>query len=217
MIEECLKQIKSYVTPYLMAKKNENGDYAIGYGFTEINGKPVKIGDKITQEQADKILSDLVVKAMQRFEGFNNNQKQALVSFAFTNGDLAKLMQDETKIRDSFKKFNTVKGKYNRALGRLRAEQAILFNTPCEEEESEPKGLIEIIKSFEPYQAKVSSDKFKFIRIRKEPEGEQVELATVGSTIEVLEETNKEWFKVDYKNKAGKHTIGYMMSKFIAK
>lgn len=85
-IEGCV--LKAYPDP------GTGGDpWTIGWSNTTINGKPVVRGDRVTQAQADSMLSNEVqrvgVELSKRipFWGqMNNRQKAALVSFAYNCG-----------------------------------------------------------------------------------------------------------------------------------
>lgn len=65
----------------------------IGYGFTEINGKPVRIGDTITIDQADQMLtimlnikSKILRTKINEYDSLLQNQKDALISLAYNTG-----------------------------------------------------------------------------------------------------------------------------------
>jgi lysozyme len=66
------------------------GKPTIGYGFTTINGKPVKMGDTITREEADAELQ----KQIGKYQSFKNkvkvtlteDQETALTSFEYNLG-----------------------------------------------------------------------------------------------------------------------------------
>lgn len=67
------------------------GVWTIGYGFTTLNGRPVKEGDKITRADADYLLQDKVNwysdKVRQSVKkDLTENQLEALVSFTFNVG-----------------------------------------------------------------------------------------------------------------------------------
>ena len=83
-----LELIKSFEGCRLKAYQDIGGVWTIGYGHTD----NVKSGDIITQKKADELL----LKDLERFEkhvntyvpiyDFNQNQYDALVSFAFNIG-----------------------------------------------------------------------------------------------------------------------------------
>jgi lysozyme len=66
----------------------------IGWGSTrDENGKPFKLGDKISQERADKLLIDEcekhfwpAIKKIPYFSEMTDNQRGALLSFAYNLG-----------------------------------------------------------------------------------------------------------------------------------
>lgn len=73
------------------AYQDERGIWTIGYGFTTLNGKPVKQGMQMTRAAADYLL----VKKAEEFQSgvmslvkvpVNENQISALVSFSFNCG-----------------------------------------------------------------------------------------------------------------------------------
>lgn len=113
----------------------------IGYGTTKIDGKPVPMGMKITEEQADKFLqSDLVV-----FENaiknnvsvkINQNQFDALISFIynvgignFSNSTLLKLLNKNkfSEAADQFLRWTKSKGKELPGLIKRREAERQLF------------------------------------------------------------------------------------------
>jgi len=66
----------------------------IGWGSTSrMNGQPFRIGDTITQEEADKLLYESLLKKylpqlerIPHWENMNDNQRGALLSFAYNLG-----------------------------------------------------------------------------------------------------------------------------------
>lgn len=94
--ERGLDLIKKWEGCRLNAYKCPAGVWTIGYGHT----KGVKKGDKITQDEADKLL----LQDCKRFEdhvntynkkyNFTQNQFDALVSFAFNIGSIRQLTQN---------------------------------------------------------------------------------------------------------------------------
>ncbi len=129
----------------LTAYKCPAGIWTIGIGHTSAAGAPaVKSGMRITQTEADDILArDLV-----RFEDavsrlvrvpINQNQFDALVSFAFNLGEgalasstlLKKLNAgDYEGAADQFARWNKAGGKVLAGLTRRRAAEADLFRQP---------------------------------------------------------------------------------------
>lgn len=90
--EKGIKLIQSFESCKLTAYKDVKGIPTIGWGNTYYeNGKPVKMGEKITQERANSLFKVI----LERFEkdvtslvksSINQNQFDALVSFAYNVG-----------------------------------------------------------------------------------------------------------------------------------
>jgi len=114
--------------------------WTIGYGHT----KGVKKGDKITKEQAEKLLEeDLAffrngVKRLVKV-ALNKNQFGALVSFAYNLGlgslessTLLKMLnaKDYQGAADQFLRWNKSKGKVLTGLVRRREAERAVFLTP---------------------------------------------------------------------------------------
>lgn len=117
--------------------------WTIGYGSTQyLDGKPVKPGDKITQQQAEELLIDTVnifaegVSKLIKVE-LNDNQFSALVSFAFNLGIgnlqksalLKKVNENPNNhmIRTEFAKWNRAGGKVLNGLTRRRNAESQLY------------------------------------------------------------------------------------------
>ena len=98
-------------------------------------------GDSVTKEQAEELLvKDLVKfeKSVNKYNGiynFNQNQYDALVSFAFNcgSGNLKKLLKDGARticeISESIVKYNKAGGKVVKGLSERRKKEQILFNS----------------------------------------------------------------------------------------
>ena len=117
----------------------------IGYGSTYYeDGRPVKIGDAITQERADQLFEAIAEDFAKRVRSLlkvalNENQFSALVSFTYNVG-VANLKKstllkkvninplDQT-ITDEFLKWNKAGGKVLAGLTRRREEEAKLYFT----------------------------------------------------------------------------------------
>lgn len=123
--------IKSFEGCHLKAYICPAGKYTIGYGHTA----GVKMGDKITQAQAEQMLkSDLVVyenhvKSLKR--DFNQNEFDALVSFCYNCGIgcLKTLCKNRTnaQIAEALLLYNKANGKVLEGLNRRRKEERDLF------------------------------------------------------------------------------------------
>lgn len=117
--------------------------WTIGYGSTQyLDGKPVKQGDKITQQQAEELLIDTVNMFAQGVEklikvDLNDNQFSALVSFAFNLGignlqksTLLKKVNENPNnhmIKTEFAKWNKAGGKVLNGLTRRRNAESQLY------------------------------------------------------------------------------------------
>lgn len=141
--------IKKFEGCELTAYRDPVGVLTIGYGHT----KGVKEGDKITKKKADELLTE----DLERFETrvnywstkkyrFNQNEFDALVSFAFNlgNGNLDKLVKNGKRnrgeISDCILLYVKAGGKTLSGLVKRRKEERALFLTPenVSRETSEP-------------------------------------------------------------------------------
>lgn len=98
--------IKSCEGLRLKAYKDAVGVLTIGYGHTgKVKGKPIKLGLKITEAEAEKLLlGDLKrfekhVSTYQSKYKFNENEFSALVSFAFNIGNIRQLTNNGTRTK----------------------------------------------------------------------------------------------------------------------
>lgn len=131
--------IKAYEGCELKAYKATSSEkyYTIGYGHY---GADVKRGMKITQAQADAYLvKDLVkfeakVNKYQPKYNFNQNQFDALVSFAYNIGSIDGLTANGTRtiaqISSKIGSYNKQNGRVLSGLTKRRAAERKLFNTP---------------------------------------------------------------------------------------
>lgn len=116
----------------------------IGFGNTFYSdGKPVKIGDKITLKQAEDILPNIVLKFAQGVDRLVKRELlqcefDALVSFAYNCGlgnlEKSNLLREVNKkgsalkIETEFIKWNKGGGKVLDGLTRRRKTEALLYN-----------------------------------------------------------------------------------------
>lgn len=130
--------IKKYEGLMLVAYKCPAGVWTIGYGHT----KDVAKGQRISREEADKLLSDDLTPIEQNIDKMglkiNQNQFDALVSFAFNVGINAlrgstllkkiRLNANDTTIRDEFMRWvKAGGGKRLPGLERRRREESELY------------------------------------------------------------------------------------------
>jgi lysozyme len=132
--------IKSFEGCKLTAYRCSAGVNTIGFGNTYYtNGNKVKLGDKITQAEADKLFLDLLPKYEKTVLNaikvpLNQNQFDALVSFCWNCGSSKTLFK---MINENFSEMNIVNwwfshyimggGKVLNGLVRRRKAEATLF------------------------------------------------------------------------------------------
>ena len=132
--------IKSFEGCKLTAYKCSAGVNTIGFGNTYYtNGNKVKLGDKITQDEANKLFLDLLPKYEKTVLNaikvpLTQNQFDALVSFCWNCGSSKTLFK---MINEKFSEMNIVNwlcshyimggGKVLNGLVRRRKAEAVLF------------------------------------------------------------------------------------------
>lgn len=139
--ENC--KLEAYLCPSLIP--------TIGYGNTfYANGAKVKLGDRITQAEADKLF-EIILSQFEKdvlsllTASVNENQFSALTSFAYNVGsdiDIDKIPEglgdstllkkvnsnpNDPSIEDEFKKWNKSKGKVLNGLIRRREAESKLY------------------------------------------------------------------------------------------
>lgn len=142
--------IKTFEGLRLTAYKCSAKRDTIGYGNTFYeDGSPVKPGDKITMERADKLFNIIVDAFATKVDkavksDVNPNQFAAIVSFAYNAGvgnlqssTLLKKVNanpNDPTIKDEFMKWTRAGGKVLTGLVRRRtAESTLYFTAPSEE------------------------------------------------------------------------------------
>lgn len=138
-----IQLVKSFEGCFLNAYLCPAKVWTIGYGSTKYtNGKSVKQGDKITQQEAETLLSDTLdefskgVSKLIKVE-LNDNQFSALVSFAFNLGvgalsksTLLKKVNanpNDKTIEQEFMKWVNAGGKKLNGLVRRRTAESKLY------------------------------------------------------------------------------------------
>jgi len=142
-----LELIKYFEKCRLMAYDLGDGKNTIGWGNTFYEDKtPVKMGDIITQEQADELFSKVIsqfensVKRLVKSD-LNENQLAALISFEYNAGvgslvksDLLRAVNinpNDPKISAIFKNQNVRLGsKFEHGLSKRRLMETELYFTP---------------------------------------------------------------------------------------
>lgn len=159
-----IELIKEFEGCHLTAYQDEVGVWTIGWGITNadksITGTTIKRGLKISQATAEKWLEEslnrkylpLVMKYDTRY-GWNQNEIDALTSFAYNIGSIDQLTANGTRSRDTIAKkmleYNKAGGTVYRGLTRRREAERKLFLEPVEEEKEVEKreGCFAPIKS----------------------------------------------------------------------
>lgn len=136
--ENGLNLIKKFEGCRLEAYRDPAGVLTIGYGHTH----GVQEGMRITQETADEYLRDDCAAAEKNVNGFdakyhwNQNQFDALVSFAFNLGSINQLTANGTRsiaeISAKIPEYCHAGGKKLSGLVRRRSAEKELFDTPAE-------------------------------------------------------------------------------------
>lgn len=127
--------IKKFEGCKLTAYQDSAGVWTIGYGHTS----GVKSGQTITQSQADAYLKSDLASAEENVNSFNStynwnqNQFDALVSFAFNIGSINQLTANGTRtiatISSKITAYNKAGGKVLQGLVNRRAAEKELFDT----------------------------------------------------------------------------------------
>lgn len=146
--------VKHFEGCRLEAYQDEVGVWTIGYGITNsdrsITGTTIKRGLKISQATAEKWLEEslnrkylpLVMKYDARY-GWNQNEIDALVSFAYNIGSIDQLTANGSRSRDviadKMLEYNKAGGTVYRGLVRRREAEQKLFLIPAEEEKEVEK------------------------------------------------------------------------------
>lgn len=142
--------IKEFEGCRLTAYRDEVGVWTIGYGITNadksITGTTIKSGLKISQAIAEKWLEESldqkylpkVMKYDTRYN-WNQNEIDALVSFAYNIGSIDQLTANGSRSRETIAKkmleYTKAGGTVYRGLVRRREAEQELFLTPMEEKE----------------------------------------------------------------------------------
>lgn len=140
----CYNVIKHFEGCKLEAYICSAGKITIGFGNTFYpDGKPVKMGDKITLKQAEDMLPNIVLKFAQGVDRLVKRELlqcefDALVSFAYNCGlgnlEKSNLLREVNKkgsalrIETEFIKWNKGGGKVLDGLTRRRKTEALLYN-----------------------------------------------------------------------------------------
>lgn len=140
-----LRIIQEFEGCNLVAYADVTNIWTVGWGNTQLDGRPVKQGDKISQSKADTMLHDTVQQVAARLHkiipataSYGGNQQAALLSWMFNVGSTA--AQDSTLARrlnageagtivipQELPKWDKANGKPLLGLTRRRAAEVALF------------------------------------------------------------------------------------------
>lgn len=130
--------IKKFEGCRLSAYRDAVGVITIGYGWTKaIDGRPLTMGTKITQAKAESLLREGLKSYEAKVNKYDNkyhwnqNQFDALVSFAYNLGNIDGLTANGTRsisqIADKFLAYNKAGGRVLSGLTSRRKEERKLF------------------------------------------------------------------------------------------
>ena len=136
-----IRLIKKFEGCRLTAYKDAAGVVTIGYGWTKaVDQKPLTMGMSITQSKAETLLLEGIkpyettVNKYDSIYHWNQNQFDALVSFAYNIGSIDGLTAKGTRslpqIAEKFMAYQKAGGKTLSGLVRRRYEEKALFLTP---------------------------------------------------------------------------------------
>lgn len=183
--ENCLKLVKEFEGCRLKAYKDEVGVWTIGYGITnsdkKITGITIKKGLTITKEAAGKWLEEalnqkylpLVLKFDNIYD-WNQNELDALTSFAYNIGSISQLTADGTRsksvIADKMLLYSKAGGTVYRGLIRRRTAERDLFLTAVKTASTQEidctKERKAGVKYFDPIKNKSISEFSEFLHKR---------------------------------------------------
>jgi tape measure domain-containing protein len=166
------------------------GNPTIGYGSTTVGGKPVQMGDTITQEAAMKEAVAEIARLVAYIEGavkvpLSKSQMEALVSYTYNagpgslarDGILAALNKGDyagaaTAIGNGPKTSN---GVYSQGLADRRAREQEMFSSGIND-----PAIIEHLAQLEQERLQTAEDFREALRLTAEQEQQQIDLLKVG-------------------------------------
>lgn len=211
--------MKKFEGLYKKAYRDEVGVWTIGYGITNadksITGATIKAGLVISEKTADNWLerslnSKYLQKVMKYDKKYNWNQNEidALVSFAYNIGSIDGLTANGTRSRATIAakilEYNKAAGKVYRGLTRRRKAERKLFLTATKAKKKAKK------KAVKKVYAKVNT-KHDPLTIRKSASSTAAVLGRVPkkSKVKVIKKGST-WTKVKYKS-----VIGYSATRYL--
>ena len=216
---KCIKLVKKFEGLYKKAYRDEVGVWTIGYGITNadksITGATIKAGLVISEKTADNWLerslnSKYLQKVMKYDKKYNWNQNEidALISFAYNIGSIDGLTANGTRSRATIAakilEYNKAAGKVYRGLTRRRKAERKLFLTATKAKKKAKK------KAVKKVYAKVNT-KHDPLTIRKSASSTAAVLGRVPkkSKVKVIKKGST-WTKVKYKSVTGYSATKYL-------
>lgn len=211
--KKCIKLVKEFEGLYLKAYRDEVGVWTIGYGITNadkaITKVTVKAGLKITEKTADnwleKALNKKYLPKVMKYNNkykWNQNEIDALVSFAYNIGSIDALTANGTRSRATIAakmlKYNKAGGKVLNGLTRRRKAERKLFLTA--KKKTAKKKTYAIVNTKKDPLTIRSAANAKSKELGKIQKGIKVEVVKKGTS----------WTKVKYKT-----TTGYVATKYL--
>lgn len=212
--EKCIKLVKKFEGLYLKAYKDEVGVWTIGYGITNadkaITKVTVKAGLKITEKTADnwleKALNKKYLPKVMKYNSkykWNQNEIDALVSFAYNIGSIDMLTANGTRSRATIAakmlQYNKAGGKALNGLTRRRKAERELFLAAVKKKATKKKTYATVNTKKDPLTIR-SAANAKSKELGKIPKRTKVEVVKKGAS----------WTKVKYKT-----TTGYVATKYL--
>ena len=211
---KCIKLVKKFEGLYKKAYRDEVGVWTIGYGITNadksITGVTIKAGLVISEKIADNWLerslnSKYLQKVMKYDKKYNWNQNEidALISFAYNIGSIDGLTANGTRSRATIAakilEYNKAGGKVYRGLTRRRKAERKLFLTATKEKKAVKKVYAKVNTKHDPLTIRKSASSTATV-LGRVPKKSKVEVLKKGST----------WTKIKYKN-----TTGYVATRYL--
>lgn len=212
--EKCIKLVKKFEGLYLKAYKDEVGVWTIGYGITNadkaITKVTVKAGLKITEKTADnwleKALNKKYLPKVMKYNSkykWNQNEIDALVSFAYNIGSIDVLTANGTRSRATIAakmlQYNKAGGKALNGLTTRRKAERELFLAAVKKKATKKKTYATVNTKKDPLTIR-SAANAKSKELGKIPKRTKVEVVKKGAS----------WTKVKYKT-----TTGYVATKYL--
>lgn len=212
---KCIKLVKKFEGLYKKAYRDEVGVWTIGYGITNadksITGATIKAGLVISEKTADnwleRLLNSKYLQKVMKYDkkyNWNQNEIDALVSFAYNIGSIDGLTANGTRSRATIAakilEYNKAGGKVYRGLTRRRKAERKLFLTATKAKKKAVKKVYAKVNTkHDPLTIRKSASSTAAV-LGRVPKKAKVEVLKKGST----------WTKIKYKI-----TTGYVATKYL--